>query len=271
MIPSRSYRCAGVLALLAVLCIVPAVSGIDAALGEVIPLQGYSSSSNYVYLFITGPNLPSNGVQLNDITQRADQGHFTKVPVDGDGHWSYKWGTNNVNGRLDAGTYTVWVVDSPADRSHLMNAEYRTLSVSLGKPAIAASVVGDTRTQQTGALEITSVPAGATVLLSGENRGKTPLSITGIPAGTYTLTFTLDGYHDLSTRTAVVAGMTSEVAANLVVREDTPAPETTTVLPETTLPAPSTVPATTKKSPLLLPVIVPAALALFLWQKGQKE
>ena len=74
MIPSRSFRYAGALALLCLLCFAPAVSGIDAALGEVIPLQGYSSSSNYVYLFLTGPNLPSNGVQLNDITKRADQG-----------------------------------------------------------------------------------------------------------------------------------------------------------------------------------------------------
>ena len=244
-------------------------AGIVAYTGDTVPLSGYSPTSNYVYLFLTGPNLPSNGVQLNDITKRADQGHFTQVPVDGDGHWSYKWGTNNVNGRLDAGTYTVWVVDSPADRSHLVNAEYRTLSVSLGKPSVAASVVGDTPSQQTGALEITSVPAGATVLLSGENRGKTPLSITGIPAGTYTLTFTLDGYHDLSTRTAVVAGMTSEVAATLVVKEETPAVEETTVVPTTT-PAPATVPATTKKSPLLFPVVIPAALALLLWQKGRE-
>jgi hypothetical protein len=70
-----------------------------------IPLSGYSYDSSAVYLFLTGPNLPVNGVALNEITARADEGHFTEVSVDSNDHWEYQWGTKAIGGRLDAGTY----------------------------------------------------------------------------------------------------------------------------------------------------------------------
>ena len=112
-----------------------AAQGIQAYMGDTIPLSGYSPSSPFVYLFLTGPNLPENGVALNNINLRADQGGFTRVAVDGSNDmWSYKWGTNSLGGRLDEGTYTVWVVNEPEDRSNLGNAEYATISVTLGSP-----------------------------------------------------------------------------------------------------------------------------------------
>ena len=76
-----------------------------------------------MYLFLTGPNLPVNGVALNDITARADKGYFTEVSVDSNDHWEYPWGTNAIDERLDAGTYTVWVVNRPLDRSQLAKAD----------------------------------------------------------------------------------------------------------------------------------------------------
>jgi hypothetical protein len=43
----------------------------------------------------------------------------------------YKWGTNSIGGRLDAGTYTVWVVNGPNDLSHLNSVDYSMIEVNL--------------------------------------------------------------------------------------------------------------------------------------------
>ncbi|MDO9326738.1 MAG: PEGA domain-containing protein [Methanoregula sp.] len=184
--------------------------GIQASVGDIIPLSGYSSSSQTVYLFLTGPNLPVNGVALNDITKRADQGGFTRVQVDGDDHWSYKWGTANLGGRLDEGTYTIWVVNGPNDRSQLSNADYNTISVTLGKPSISI----DTPVQP-GAMELFSVPDGASVMMEEKYRGKTPLTISDLAPGTYTVTFSQFGYQKFITQVPIQSGKISEVTATL--------------------------------------------------------
>ena len=104
-----------------------AYSGIQTVMGDEVTISGAATSGPYVYLFLTGPNLPENGVALHDITKRADQGYFTKVSVDGDDRWSYTWHTGSINGKLDEGTYTIWVVSGPNDRSRLAQADYRTI------------------------------------------------------------------------------------------------------------------------------------------------
>jgi hypothetical protein len=253
-------KCVLALVILALLlCAVPSALAIEAALGETIPLSGYSPSSQWVYLYLTGPNLPVNGVMLNDVTQRADEGHFTKVAVDGNDYWSYKWGTGNVGGRLDAGTYTIWVVNGPNDRSNLAQAEYRTLSVTLGTPSIAVDSV-----QQNGALELASVPTGASVSLNGQYRGTTPVTVSDLPPGTYQITFTRGGYYEFNTPVAVEAGRISEVTATLeLIPEPTmeqapPAEMQTPATPETTAPLP------TPKAAAIIPAL-PLAASLVLW------
>ena len=185
--------------------------GIEAYRGDTITLQGYSYGSPTVYLFLTGPNLPVNGVALNDITARADEGHFTEVSVDGSDHWVYKWGTNTMGGRLDTGTYTVWVVTGPNDRSRLNDAEYRTISVELGTPTITVATHAIP-----GTLVINTTPAGVSVVIGDEYRGSTPLIIGGIEPGTYTVTFSRFGYTKLSTPVRVMAGETTEVMGTLL-------------------------------------------------------
>lgn len=258
MMPSVKFRCLATFVLLLLFCLLPA-AGIEAALGEVVPLEGYSSGSNYVYLFLTGPNLPANGVQLNDITRRADQGHFTKVAVDSNDHWSYKWSTTNVNGRLDAGTYTIWVVNGPNDLSNLAHAEYRTLSVTLGKPSVSVDSV-----QQNGAMEISSNPSDAIVKVNDVYKGRTPLSLSDLPAGTYTLAFSLDGYYEFTTPVRVEAGRISEVNANLVrvtattatpVQPSSPASDTGTVPPAK---------ATTTRASGLIPAVLLTCMAMLV-------
>ena len=202
--------------MLALACIllitgVSAAPGIQASLGDIIPLSGYSYGSQTVYLYLTGPNLPVNGVALNDISKRADEGGFTRVQVDGDDRWSYKWGTANLGGRLDEGTYTIWVVNGPNDRSHLSEADYSTISVTLGKPSISIDTPA-----QPGAMDLRSVPDGASVVMGEKYLGKTPLSVSALLPGTYDVIFSQFGYEKFSTRVPVEAGRITEVSATLV-------------------------------------------------------
>jgi hypothetical protein len=188
-----------------------AAQGIQASMGEDVRISGYSTAGPYVYLFLTGPNLPVNGVALNDITRRADQGGFTKVSVDGmNDQWTYTWHTNSINGRLDAGIYTVWVVDGPNDLSRLSTADYRTISVTLGKPSISVDT-----TVQSGGMDLQSVPDGASLMINGEYRGKTPLEINDLSPGNYAVTFSKFGFMDISQSVPVEQGKIAGVKATL--------------------------------------------------------
>lgn len=190
--------------------------GIQTSLGSKVTISGYSYGSPWVYLFLTGPNLPVNGVALNDITKRADQGGFTIVDVDGNNHWVYNWNTASLGGRLDAGTYTIFVVNGPNDRSRLSEADYSTISVTLGEPSIAVDTPA-----QPGGMDLRSVPDGASLVVNGEYRGKTPMTISDLAAGTYNVTFSRFGFVEVSTPVLVQPGKLSEVNATLLPRTGT--------------------------------------------------
>lgn len=199
---------------------VSAGSGIQAYTGDTIPLSGYSPTSSSVYLFLTGPNLPVNGVALNDITKRADEGEFTVVQVNGeDDSWSYKWHTSSINGRLDDGTYTIWVVNGPNDRSNLQNAEYGTISVTLGRPSISV----DTPPAETvpGSLVIISVPDDASVVVNGQYRGKTPLTLEGLNPGGYSVNLSKFGFTPATATADIRSGERGEVTAVLAAERGT--------------------------------------------------
>ena len=188
-----------------------AASGsVQAYIGDTIPLQGYSYGSSTVWLFLTGPNLPVHGVALDNIYARADEGHFTKVNVDSNDHWVYKWDTNSIGGRLDTGTYTVWVVNGPNDLSHLSGVDYSTISVSLGPPGIAI-----TMPIIPGTMVLSSFPNESSVVVNNEYKGKTPLTLVGLEPGTYNVTFSRFGYHKFFTLVKVGSGTVLEVTASL--------------------------------------------------------
>lgn len=192
----------------------------QAYLGNVVTLSGYSYTGNAVWLFLTGPNLPFNGVALDNIHRPADQGGATRVDVDGDGHWVYRWNTGGAGGSLDAGTYTVWVADGPADVSHLSAFEYNTISVTLSKPSITAGISGGTGQSPgpapPGSMNLSSIPVGSSVVVNNVYKGMTPLTVSGLDPGTYNVTFSRFGYEGLSTQATVQAGSVSEVNATLV-------------------------------------------------------
>ena len=201
--------------LMAGCCLLIVLAGFAAAsgstqsyLGNTVKLSGYCSSSSTVYLFLTGPNLPVNGVALDNIYRGTAQGGFTPVSVDSSGHWEYDWATG---GGLDAGTYTVWVVNSQTDRAHLSEAEFSTISVTLGVPTISV-----TTPVVPGSLDLRSVPDNVSVTVNGNYKGKTPVVVSDLDPGTYQVAFSRFDYEPFSTPAMVEAGSITEVTATLV-------------------------------------------------------
>jgi hypothetical protein len=188
-------------------------AGIQVYMGDIVTLQGYSSGSETVYLFLTGPNLPVNGVALDNINARAEEGHFTEVDVDSNDHWTYNWATNSMGGKLDEGAYTIWVVNSPADRSHLSEADYRTITVGLDAPGITIKTPGTL--QVPGSMDLSSSPNETSVVVNNAYKGKTPLTLGGLTPGTYNVTFSRFGYYPFSTPVKVEPGSVSAVVARL--------------------------------------------------------
>jgi len=115
-------------------------------LGEEITLSGTNTETQATYLFLDGANLPHAGTRLNSPDPRlpankvitGDETTFTKADVRSDNSFEYKWGTATV--ALDAGTYTVYAVSQPVDRETLGDAAYDTVSITLKKPFISATV-----------------------------------------------------------------------------------------------------------------------------------
>lgn len=178
----QSSFTAGIIALLfcSSCCLfITAATGADidteGIMGEPITFHGYSYVGDSVYLFLTGPGLPVNGVTLTDITLRADQGHFTVVDVDENQEWRYTWKTSRIDSEIDDGTYTIFVTNEPKDLSQLGDdSRYKTISVYLmdsgvSKVSIRAQHASPRTTEDTG------LPPGPALL-------DTPTSVT--PAGT---------------------------------------------------------------------------------------
>jgi hypothetical protein len=67
-----------------------------------------------------------------------------------------------------------------------------------------------------GTLSVTTNPAGAFIFIDGVQRGVSPATIPGIPAGSHTILLKLDGYQDLSTPVTVAAGKTQDYATAMV-------------------------------------------------------
>jgi hypothetical protein len=210
----QTARCAGIILIGCLLLAgFASAAGIQVYMGDTVTLQGYSTGSPTVYLFLTGPNLPVNGVALDNINALADEGHFTEVDVDSNDHWIYHWGTNSVGGHLDEGAYTVWVVDSPTDRSHLDGTSYRTISVGLDAPYI--TVATQPTPSEPGTMDLSSSPNETSVVVNNAYKGKTPLTLGGLTPGIYNVTFSRFGYYPFSTVVKVEPGSVSDVVASL--------------------------------------------------------
>ena len=130
-------------------------------LGDEIKLTGMNTETSTVYLFMTGPNLPSGGGKLNDartavVNNQADT--LVQADVLSDNTWSYKWQTQDLN--VDSGSYTVYAVSKPNNKDNLGDAQYASTSVTIRKPLISASMPS-------------MVAAGDKIIITG-NAGSSP-------------------------------------------------------------------------------------------------
>ena len=115
----------------------------------------------------------------------------------------------------------------------------------------------------TGFLQVTSTPAGATILINGVPAGITPVVLSEMPEGEVELRLTLAGYYDWTAVTSIIPGETVPVSGSLIpVPVSTPTPE-----PEPEIPEPT--PDQESMETPLYPAV--ALLALFLCAIGLKK
>jgi len=128
----------------------------QAHIGDVVTINGTVSgiTTIAVYLFVTGPDLDTRGVTLENLNIPAGRGLFTTAPVRlSDGSWTYTWDTSVILGEMSPGKYTVYVVSSPVDRLRNVREDVATAEVEFLasdkpvtetplKPAIPVIAVG---------------------------------------------------------------------------------------------------------------------------------
>jgi hypothetical protein len=232
--------------LISVLAFCEPCGAVTAVLGDKVALRGAAPGADYVYLFLTGPNLPANGVRLDDVSRTVVSGNpssFVQVDVAND-VWQYNWYTGKAGGKLDAGAYTVFAVLRPKGRLDLAGTDFTTRSVDLTRPAVEVTA--------TGTLRVLSEPAGGAITVDGISEGTTPVELTAVPEGIHTVEITLPGYRPAIQTTQVVAGTVATVDLVLMTEAIPAATAISTLLETTSQP-------TTSAS---VPAPLPAAAAM---------
>ncbi|MCZ0863112.1 MEMAR_RS02690 family S-layer glycoprotein [Methanocorpusculum vombati] len=112
-------------------------------IGEEIKLTGTNTDSSNIFLFITGPNLAVDGIQLKEVANKeatASRALYNANPiaVKTDNTWEYKWDTSKCG--LDTGAYTIYATSILTNGKASSDAE--TSVTEYGKKV----VVGDTTT-----------------------------------------------------------------------------------------------------------------------------
>ena len=240
--------------LLTAACFFPAQGAlIQAIQGEVIPLGGIATGADVLYLFLTGPNLPPQGISLVGGTPviTGDPSSFTRVEVLTDGTWSYRWRTGDLGRILDPGSYVLYAVEEPRARPDLDDASYTTQAIVFGPP-VETQVV--TSPPEGATLSVNSTPGMSVATLDGRPAGTTPLTITGISPGSHTLVISHEGYADYLANFNLSAGQQGEISAMLRPLTSAPPPAPSSPSP------PPTTPGRLASVPILAPVA--AALAV---------
>jgi len=115
-------------------------------IGEEITLSGTSTEGDKVYLFMTGPNLNTNGVTLTQL-QKVETTNLASfkdtAEVNADDTWSFKWDTSKI-GSLDAGGYTIYAASTNVSKTDLSDAKYSMATINLRSGFITATTSGAT-------------------------------------------------------------------------------------------------------------------------------
>ena len=97
----------------------------------------------------------------------------------------------------------------------LQKPGYQPRTVEVKFNGNAPLVKNESLVIDSGVIEITSVPAGAEVLVNGQPRGRTPVKVDGVPKGRATVVIRKQGFEDVSRELSVVAGDTQALSVEL--------------------------------------------------------
>ncbi len=86
----------------------------------------------------------------------------------------------------------------------------QVVSVGSGQTA-AVNAVLVARAPSTGSLAVTSDPAGAEIYIDGDFKGVSPVTVSGLSAGTHTLSVQLQDYAGTTTNITITAGQTGRI------------------------------------------------------------
>ena len=199
---------------------------INAAIGDKIPLSGTAVGTDWIYLFVTGPGLPQDGVNPSRMQVPVVSGEpdtFAMVDASSD-HWSFIWNTARQGFQLKEGIYTMYAVKTPVNKADLGSATYGSTTIALtygGVPLVT-----------TGNILINSTPVRAEVYINNQLYGLTPQSVDILP-GTYTVQLVSGGYKPFSQQVAVTAGSTTNVNGVMVPLEVPVTPDLTNTAVQT--------------------------------------
>jgi len=226
---------------------------INEKIGNRVDLKGTAVSADSIYLFVTGPGLPSDGVRLDYMKVPVVTGEpasFTVTDVSND-RWAFTWNTARQGFSLKEGIYTVYAAKKPVGKSSVSSAVYGTISVSLtnsGEPYTSS-----------GTVVFNTTPVASEIFIDGQSVGLTPQT-RGLTEGDHEIRFEYPGYRMIVEQVSVAPGSFASIQRTMI-------PELTQVItsPVTTIPytpvpqaAPFTPvnPATTKKASLSDSVVI---------------
>ena len=178
-----------------------------------VTMPGYQEWTNTVQIhsnqvtYVTAPLTADPQATTGSISVTSNPS-YASVYVD-----SVYYGTTNPGhplfaNNIAAGSHSVKVSLSGYTDS------VSTVTVNSGQTTtVNANLAGGV--SDNGAITISSSPTGATVYLNNVNKGITPVTLSDLTPGSYTVTLELSGYTTWSEVAQVNAGATSTVAANL--------------------------------------------------------
>lgn len=114
---------------------------------------------------------------------------------------------------LRPGTYTLTLL-MPDYQTWTQSVQVQAGIVNDIHATLTPNAAGSTP-DTTGQIFAYSTPGGASVYVDNAYRGFTPVTLSGILAGTHTITFKLNGYQDYSTTAVVSGGAITNVPASL--------------------------------------------------------
>lgn len=151
------------------------------AIGDIISFSGTHSEPENVSLYLTGPNLPSNGGSLTHPFFQVIDGEpesFTHIESTDTGSWEYEW--DSALAGLDPGVYMVFASDTPVGAksrvqrnwdcvSFILQANENTLSPSVtGIPDTKGSALHpEPSSYLLGVLDRLLIAPGSPITISG--------------------------------------------------------------------------------------------------------